>query len=122
MTQWSADLASADRVGLNTLFVYVFAPCAGVVANAQKWLYFNGGEAGCKDGQTSGCDNIRQLIHDNLFCGDVITQDDGEEFCRDGMFAGVHEKWASLTWTVVRIALWVGVAGWLHWRRWYWTV
>ena len=60
--------------------------------------------------------------HDNLFCGDVITQDDGEEFCRDGMFAGVHEKWASLTWTVVRIALWVGVAGWLHWRRWYWTV
>jgi hypothetical protein len=92
------------------LFIYLFAPCAGVVANAQKWVYFNGGDKGCKDGKTSGCDNIRQLIHDHWFCGNVTTHDDGEQHCGAGMFDGNAEKWASLAWTLARIVFWVGVA------------
>ena len=31
-------------VGMNTIFIYLFAPSAELFGNIQRWLYFNGNE------------------------------------------------------------------------------
>eukprot|EP00729_Bicosta_minor_P010415 gene10415-24421_t len=42
--------------------------------------------------------------------------------CKHGMFEGAKEKWAMLVYTLVRIAWWSLVAGYLHRKKWYWAL
>ena len=75
----------------------------------------------------------RDLIHDHVFCKVCNPQAAAaaaagkglcdQHVCQSGMlFAGHEEKWAQLAWTIFRIIFWVGVAGVLHRRRWYWAL
>jgi hypothetical protein len=69
---------------------------------------------------------------DHTIAGCTEASVDGQSFaiaipsicsiCTTGLFAGRHERHAQLTWTLLRILFWMGVAGCLHTRRWYWAV
>eukprot|EP01047_Picozoa_sp_COSAG01_P054771 COSAG01_NODE_6024_length_3895_cov_4.417808_5_plen_135_part_00 len=116
-------------VGMNTLLIYLLAPSAEVFGNAQKWLYFN-------DDSEHG--DIRSLIHDHIFCGDIHKHQSDwtsacptcgppptrafENYCGAGMFSGAPQRHAIVLWTLFRIAFWSGVAGYLHHRQWYWAL
>jgi hypothetical protein len=61
-----------------------------------------------------------------VFCGDPINSDVvpvGEHStCTGGMFNGHLEKWAQVMWVLAQIAFWFGVAGFLHYKKWYWSL
>ena len=42
--------------------------------------------------------------------------------CDGGLFHDHDPKWAVLVFTLGRIAFWVGVAGVLHYNKWYWAL
>jgi hypothetical protein len=130
-------------VGMNTLFIYLLSPSGGQF-DAQ--FYFNGEKKNnvpglfyrnvfCATGECSdfkwtpqqappstlvGCASWDQTIpgcvNNEAAIGSICS------ICTLGMFNGYHERYAELLWTLVRITFWVGVAGVLHWRRWYWAV
>ena len=62
--------------------------------------------------------NLIDTVYRNIYC----SHQDNNGVCHSGAFAGVHEKYAMLVWILCRIAFWIGVAGVLHWRGWYWAL
>lgn len=105
-------------VGLNTIFIYLFAPSGSLFyANIQKWFYY-------KTPRNNLVDSFYRI-----FCDDVVEIKDGPwtytddmRQCTAGIFTGSKEKWAITVWTLFRIVCWTGVAGWLHRKRWYWAL
>jgi hypothetical protein len=118
----------ARWIGMNTIFIYLMAPSGEVFGNAQRWIYFGGDPD----------QNIRQLVYKHVFCYEphydaniTLPKHLGlpphariEGFgtvCGEGSllpFAHLNESWATLWWTLFRIAFWAGVAGYLHRVRW----
>ena len=62
--------------------------------------------------------NLIDTVYRTVYC----SHQDAHDVCGTGAFAGVHEKYAMLVWILCRIAFWIGVAGVLHWRGWYWAL
>lgn len=42
--------------------------------------------------------------------------------CTGGMFKGQLERGAVILFMLVRIVFWFGVAGLLHYKKWYWAL
>ena len=70
---------------------------------------------------------LARRSYDHVFCFEPSTPAGLEphflySVCNGGLFSGVHQRWAQTCWTLVRICAWIGVAGYLHHRRWYWAI
>lgn len=105
---------------MNTIFIYLLSPAGGVFESLQGLVYFYGNPH----------NNLVDLTYDNLFCHNAEAQPNAPHpelhyltnICHGGLFDGAADRWAQLTWTIVRIAFWVCVAGWLHRIKWYWAL
>eukprot|EP01043_Picozoa_sp_COSAG02_P020518 COSAG02_NODE_1015_length_15191_cov_6.937450_13_plen_138_part_00 len=130
-------LAPFVWVGMNTIFIYLLAPSGSIFNSFLHWFYWEGDRA----------DNPASWSYDTFFCGrgDDYTHGSWDmgnpscqrssdkhgahtatpaqcSMCLSGAFEGGYERDAQVVWTVVRIAAWMGVAGWLHKVGWYWAL
>jgi hypothetical protein len=130
-------LAPFVWVGMNTIFIYLLAPAAGLFNGFLEWFYWEGDRE----------DNAADWSYDTFCCGrgDDYTHGSWDmsnpscrrssqqhgahtatpaecSMCSSGAFQGFYERDAQVFWTVVRIVAWVGVAGWLHKIGWYWAL
>jgi hypothetical protein len=101
------------------MFIYLMGPSGGVFYGLQNWIYFNG------DTETTP----RELFYQYIFCQHqhkVCSPDDASDCVKlcygYGIFNGAEKDTAKHCFLVFRIACWVGVAGLLHWRKWYWAL
>ena len=108
-------------VGLNTIFIYLFAPSGDVFYDIQRWVYIDNDERW----------NAVDTFHNYVMCKDPSpilsmkqpwTYEHNTLICHGGIFDGVKQKWVEVVWTLMRIAAWTLAAAWLHLIRWYWAL
>jgi heparan-alpha-glucosaminide N-acetyltransferase len=123
-------------VGMNTIFVYLLSPASGTVESVQGYFWWKKPE-----------NNLLDASYRNIFCGKPYALSppsggqnaikvwsegdcDGhgnqcfwwDSICTEGMFADKRQNHAQLLWILGRISFWFGVAGWLHYKKWYWAL
>eukprot|EP00039_Didymoeca_costata_P021285 m.344037 g.344037 ORF g.344037 m.344037 type:complete len:560 (-) comp23739_c0_seq1:61-1740(-) len=117
-------------VGMNTIFIYLMSPAGGLWEDFQDYFYWETPD-----------NNLKDLAYRHLFCGrpyfklsdgtlihdkhDCKTMENCFWFdskCETGMFAHRSQSSAMMVWVLSVIAFWVGVAGVLHARKWYWAL
>lgn len=132
-------------VGMNTMLVYLLSPSGSQFHQIVEKFYWNGNTDhtepqlfynalcttdSCGDfkwtatqpppSNLSSCkswdQHIPGCINGKYPLSEICS------ICTGGAFAGHHERHAMLAWTVLRIWFWIGVAGVLHWRGFYWAV
>lgn len=108
---WDGDRGRTEMAAFYEKFCTT-DPCSSFTWNATSPPPSNASLKACKswDATVPGCIN-----------GDYPLQEVCS-VCTGGAFEGHHERHAQLAWTVVRIFFWIGVAGVLHWRGFYWAV
>jgi hypothetical protein len=102
-------------VGMNTIFIYLFSPAGDLWESIQGYVYWDTPD-----------NNLVHATYANVFCHkpttDCLGVNDCQSVCHGGLFAGHQERWAELLWILLRIGFWIGVAGVLHYRGWYWAL
>lgn len=103
-------------VGLNTIFIFLCAD-SSIPYNLQAWIYWGEQQWNLIDSMYYLLCSQPSVDHDLPWTYRLNTL-----VCKHGMFEGAKEKWAMLVYTLVRIAWWSLVAGYLHRKKWYWAL
>ena len=116
-------------VGRNTIFIYLMSPSGSTFESIQRYFYLGSPE-----------NTILGATRNELFCADPVCpipnttanvpgcpdHTCGEMCtymtCSTGLSAGLDVCQSEVFLTIMRITAWVGVAGILHWRGWFWAL
>lgn len=94
-------------VGMNGIFIYLMSPDSGnIFDHILQYFYWK---------KTSN--NLNDLTYSWAFCGTCISP--GCNICDGGIFNGFLVKYGMMWWTLFRILCWIGVAGFMHYKKIY---